>query len=234
MEPPKNLTGVKSGRDLDMANWIHWIGKSYYTIHKFTEEALRIGVSRRVSLQVIETMTYGDIVSCVQMPHGYKSGAIFLEFPIHAITGLSKEAMDAIKDKFDHRIADVGGEVVDRGCGGYITGMTYIVDADMSQIAGVLKKAKADGADLGQPMIGCRPEVVQVVDKPFPLLLDIPFRQGFRQYDREVVRTLVESRRSRQPKERAKLKGQFYVENGPKDTAPQVDVQVVRDYKREG
>jgi len=217
-------------------SWIHWIGKSYYTIHKFTQEALRIGVSRRVSLSVIETMTYGDIVSCVQKPHGYKSGVIFLEFPIHAITGLSKEAMDAIFDKYDHRIADGGGEVVDRGCGGYITGMTYIVDADMSQLAGVLEKAKAEGVDLGQPMIGCRPEVVQVVDKPFPLLPDIPFRQGFRLYDREVVRTLVEVHRSKKgmEEERPQLKGQFYVENGPKDHAEQVDVQVVRNYKREG
>lgn len=217
-----------------MASWIHWIGKSYYTIHKFTEEALRIGVSRRVSLSVIETMTYGDIVSCVQKPHGYKSGVIFLEFPIHAITGLSKEAMDAICDKHDHRIAEMGGEVVDRGCGGYITGMTYIVDADMGQIAGVLKIAKAEGVDLGQPMIGCRPEAVQVVEKPFPLLPDIPFRQGFRQYDREVVRSLTESRRSKDPKKRPQLKGQFYVETGPKDQAEQVDVQVVMNYQREG
>jgi len=217
-----------------MASWIHWIGKSYYTIHKFTEEALRIGVSRRVSLDVIESMTYGDTVSCVQKPHGYKSGAIFLEFPIHAITGLSKQAMDAICDKYDHRIADVGGEVVDRGCGGYITGMTYIVDADMSEIAGVLNKAKREGVDLGEPMIGCRPEAVQVVYKPFPLLLDVPFRQGFRLYDRDEVFSLAAARRILQPKKRPQLKGQFYVENGPKDTAPQVDVQVVRNYKREG
>lgn len=217
-----------------MRSWLHWIGKSYYSIHKFTEEALRVGVSRRVSLDVLERMTYGDIVSCVQKPHGYKSGVIFLEFPIQVITGLSAAAMDKVKDSFDCRIADVGGAVVSRGCGSYITGMTYIVDADAREIAGALKEAKEEGADLGQPMIGCGPEFVQIVPDPQPLLQDIPFRQGFRLYDRDaafrVLLTWTPTGREKRPR----LSGQFYVDNGPKETAPNIDVQVVRHYNRNG
>jgi hypothetical protein len=229
-----------------MSAWLHWIGKSYYTIKQFQKEARSVGISRRVSLKVLKQIQWGDVVSCVQSEYRVKAGSIFLEFPVEIITGLSQEAQALMVDKFDARPVDFGCAIVHRGCGEYMTGITYQVDAPISKVADALEEAVSDKLDIGQPMIGCYPESVIEVKTPYPRLNDVPFRQGFRPYDRAAVMKEIEEfhfevearigagQEVKLKDRRPILRGQFYIEGQEEAAAETGDLQAVLNYEKKG
>jgi hypothetical protein len=229
-----------------MSAWFHWIGKSYYTIKAFQTEAHSVGISRRVSLKALKQMQWGDVVSCVQSEYRVKAGSIFLEFPVQIISGLSEGAQKLMVDKFDARPVDFGCSVVHRGCGEYLTGLTYQVDAPVSNIADALEEAVRDKLDIGKPMIGCYPDSVIKVKQPHPRLKDVPFRQGFRRYDRaELMKEYMDFQFQIEARigagqevkfndRRLILRGQFYIEGEEEAAAETGDVQAVLNYTKKG
>lgn len=227
-----------------MSAWFHWIGKEYYTIKAFQREAVSVGISRRVSLKVLQGIEWGDTVMCLQCEYRIKAGSMFLEFPVEVITGLTQEGQRIVADKFFGVVVDLGCSIIHRDCGEYMTGLTYRIDAPISEIAGVLQEAKAAGGRIGKPMIGCYPHSVIAVQQPYARLKDVPFTQGFRRYNREDVmeqiaalRADIDTRiRAGQgvKQRRPILRGQFYTEDETEAAAAAGDVQTALNYRRKG
>lgn len=215
-------------------NWAHWIGRKYYSIPQFIEESRQYGITRRVSLNMLKKMSWGDVVSCIQREPGLKSGTVFLEFPIEMISGLSTEAQEQVVETFPCRQVDEGGLMVARGCGDYITAGTYEIDAPMANVTEFIRHLAEKGEDVGQPMIGCRPESVEVIGAPTPLLRDVPFRPGFRDFDRDSFWDDVAAAVNG-GKKRPILTGQYYLsENGRGVSYDEGRVQAVKSYRKGG
>ena len=79
-----------------MSDWLHFIGRRYYTEQKFLEESSEIGCSRRVSLQVLKKMNFGDRVYCAIVRNNEKSPVVLGSFTIERLSGLSQEAGNLI------------------------------------------------------------------------------------------------------------------------------------------
>lgn len=198
-----------------MSAWLHWI--EYNTIAQFQKEAERQGISRFVSLRELKQMRWMDTVSCVQNESGLRSGSIFLRFPVQMLTGLTQAAQKRMAEKFNSVPVDFGGAIVHRESGEYITGLTYQITAPLADIAKELDFLKLEDVVIGEPMIGCYADRVMSVEKPYPILKDIPFRLGFRTYDIEAARTVIDEYRAKG--KRPQLKGQLYVVTPMKEQA---------------
>jgi hypothetical protein len=175
----------------------------------FTKEAESEGVTRRVSPQVAERMSYGDRV-LLAMKQG-KTPVVFGWFKIERLTGFGEEAMDRLWENIpDVKDLGGGGRPVKRGCGSYVTGPSLLMPVDMPKIMSELSDMTA--AEIGNLMVGG-------AFHPHPLarLKDIPFRQGFRLFDYEsfIEQALAEQMRltdndiNRLPA----LYGQFYADD---------------------
>lgn len=213
-------------------SWLHWIGQQYYTAETFIDEAQRIGITRRVSLQVLKGMSWGDIVSCVQKPKNIKGGAVFLEFPITSLSGLTGGAIDWIRESGTKiiKVSD-GGDFVDRGCGEYETGAAYSVRLSLPELARMLEFMKQKGEDIGKLMVGCSADRVRVVSEPRPVLNALPFRQGFRSWNRRGFWRTVRSRCLDSPRFRVIARGQFYMDAVLSDT-DKGKAQEIKNYRQ--
>lgn len=211
-----------------MKTWLHFVGRQYYSRAKFIREAKRYGVTRRVSLQQLKKMAFGDRV-LLAMLEG-KSPVVFGSFVIEKISGLSPVASVAIREKFQGEQVSAGGGLVIRGCGTYIEGRCFVVSATLQDIVGVLEELKDQEVDVGLPMVGGR------FEHQAPIRLkDVPFRQGFREFD--YARFISELDRA--DKLRAVVRGQFYVDGEQGETGDYEGgyggyVEEVRNYQRKG
>lgn len=207
-----------------MSDWLHWIGKSNYTINSFAKEAAKYGVTRRVSLNVAKQMSWSDKVYCA-MKDG-KTGVIFGYFSIDRISGLSPYATTLVTSTLENELVDEGGLTVSRGCGGYVTGARYIVTGDLQDIVRIVDDANNECVDIGKPMVGGMFQTITKIR-----LLDIPFRQGFRIID-EIALLIASTGDSN------KVRGQFYIhDNSLKRPTPNYLkecgwVQAVENYKQ--
>lgn len=215
-----------------MTSWLHFIGAKYYTMEGFINECMQYGATRRVSLNVLKRMSWGDRVSCVQKPKGVKGVAVFMEFPITRLSGLTEGAVRWIHRKCTKivKVSD-GGEEVDRECGSYETGATYSVEMTLGDLAAALEFLQKRGEDIGKLMVGCSPNQIRVVPKPQPVLRDVPFRMGFRAWDREAFWKTVRRLCHTVPNKRVRVNGQLYMNATPRRTVPG-DVQEVRNYQQ--
>lgn len=182
-----------------MSDWIHYIGKKYYTQNSFTKEAVEYGVTRRVSLNVAKQMHWGDCVYCAMLDG--KSGVIFGSFIISKLSGLSAEVTTQLEDKYESKLVDEGGDIVLRGCGEYLEGDTHAVRCELPDIIDCLSQMSIDDKDVGSPMIG---GLFQTASKI--RLIDIPFRQGFRTIDAKALLHEASANGN-------KVKGQFYLQS---------------------
>lgn len=204
--------------------WLHWIGKQYYTMNSFTKEAEKYGVSRRVSPQQMKQMNWGDTVYCAMLDG--KTGVIFSSFTVDRITGLNAETNKKITEKHPSKLVDTGGYAVNRGCGEYTTGPTYSIDADIEEIANEVIEIEAKSDNKSKPMVSGQFTKIEPIR-----LLDIPFRQGFRAINGVAIRYEVEQNGN-------KVKGQFYLELSAKEwykhnrTATSGEVQEVKQYHK--
>lgn len=203
-------------------DWLHWIGKQYYTQKSFIKEAEKYRVSRRVAPQVAKAMNWGDTVYCAMLDG--KTGVIFGYFTVDRITGLSVETTEQLKEKYKASTLDDGGNIIERGCGEYQTGETISIDASVEEITNEVIDIGNKGQDGDKLMVsGAFTEIEPI------RLLDIPFRQGFRtingialQHDAEVNGN--------------KVHGQFYLEAATKlwyeSNKPQLsgEIQEVKKY----
>lgn len=200
--------------------WLHFIGRQYYKPQEFISEAKRLGITRRVSLQTLKQMSFGDKVYLAT----YKTHTeIFGYFIIKKISGLSPEASLSIQAKFKTTCVSPGGGIVNRGCGSYVEGPTYVVDASIQEICSVLENIENPGL----LMVGGEFRPHERVR-----LKDVPFMQGFRKFNEEKFRIALDEWKTLFPKRKPLLKGLFYVFD--KETGQKVggEVQEVQDYKR--
>ncbi len=191
-----------------MATWLHFVGRKYYTQNSFAAEAGKQGITRRVSLDVLKGMEWGDRV-LLAMWNGKKT-LVFGSYFIDRVSGLSREAYDGIRKAFKSLPVDTGGLLVVRGCGSYNTGPCSDTEATIEQIARLLELLQKDDVPIGKPMVGGRFRKHQLVR-----LTNIPFRQGFREFDHETFRASVKKAPVK-PKGTPAVKGQFYVEGAKK------------------
>lgn len=186
-------------------DWLHWIGKSYYTMNSFAKEAEMYGVSRRISLQTAKQMAWGDTVYTAMLDG--KTGVIFGYFNIERITGLSEEASELIVESHDSTLSGEGGVPVGRGCGSYVTGPSWQVEASIKEIVETVEEVKRDSIDEGQIMVAGTFAKIEKIR-----ILDIPFRQGFRKVDGvKLLLSFYEQGNA--------VHGQFYVDSNIADPA---------------
>jgi len=199
-------------------NWLHFIGRKYYTQKKFIKEAKRYGATRRIDLRVMKKMNWNDKVFCTMLKG--KSSVLFGYFNIEKVSGLSPSANEIITNRFEGELISGSGGVVIRGCGSYVSGACYAVRATLPEIAELLIRLKKAGVDIGKPMIGGPFFEIERIR-----LKDIPFRQGFREFDWEKCRNSANN---------GTAHGQLYVVRGEEIGAPSDsgEIEEVRKYKR--
>lgn len=206
--------------------WLHFIGQKYYTRTSFVREAKKFGITRRISLNDLAQMAWGDTI-LLAIKDG-KSAVLFGEFTIATLSGLSQEATEALRDSYDLVLTSPGGVRIERGCGAYIAGETYAISASIAEIAAKLKTLKSKGIDIGKPMIGGTFEPHELVR-----LKDIPHRMGFRKFDYESFLGALETARKSCKRKIPSVPGQFYVfKNQPASGETEGFVQTVRDYTK--
>jgi len=216
-------------------DWLHWIGKQYYTTNSFIKEAEKYGVSRRVSLQQLKQMSWGDTIYCAMLDG--KTGVIFGYFKVKQITGLDPETAERVRDRYACELLDNGGYAVSRSCGEYATGATYSISADIKEIANEIMNIEGEKENLRPPPTPPRGGKSKLmVSGHFTIkepirLLDIPFRQGFRAINGKSLIYQAENNNR-------KVKGQFYLEAATKlwyehNRIPQSgDIQEVKTYNK--
>ncbi len=107
-------------------NWLHFLGRSYYTPEKFADEALRLGVNRRVSLQILSAFSWGDRVFLAfgdfktkKRKTELKKSLVIGYFDIMGLGGLPLEAAQDFQDEFGGTLVREGEGLIQRECGEY-------------------------------------------------------------------------------------------------------------------
>jgi hypothetical protein len=181
-------------------NWIHFVGKSYYSIEKFINEATREGVSRAMSVHIFKKMELGDRIFLAQKHE--KHTKIFGYFIFDAVTGLSQELYTKLLEAGAVRNIPTMPFTVTRGCGSYIVdGMSEITSP--SEFMRILKEG--DKKDFDRLMVGGKFYSLNTcgIEEEY-IISNIPFQQGFRLFDFEQFKTDYDSKNGRV------VKGQFY------------------------
>lgn len=211
-----------------MTTWLHCVGASYYSQAAFIQEAMKYGITRRVSLANLKRMHYGD-----QVLLAMKDGAslvVFGSFLIDSLSGLSHEGMEAVRAGLDLQVIDVGGKVVKRGCGEYVEGPTYLVTFDL----GVMAEALDQVEDPGKLMVGGRFQSGRLVR-----LKSIRHSMGFRAFDVEAFSRDLSALGPTVGDSLPVLSGHYYADVSP-PPRPQTDLedpflrraQEVRSYQK--
>jgi hypothetical protein len=182
-----------------MTTWIHFIGQQYYSEKSFKAEALKYGVTRRISPLAAKQMTYGDRV-LLAINDG-KSAVLFGSFIVETLSGLGEEATQALKDRCTLTQVAAGGRIVRRGCGSYVEGPTWHMNSPIS-FDEIIETATEAGGE-NKFMLGGEFEDISRVR-----LQSMRFSQGFRPFN--FGRFLMDYARAAVAK-LPKVKGQFYV-----------------------
>lgn len=191
-----------------MNTFLHFIGANHYTIDSFCREALRHGITRRISLAQLKQLQFDDRV-VLAMRDG-ASSLIFGEFVIDRISGLTPEGSAAVKSISDVRLEDPGGRQVQRGCGWYVTGPTFLIDTDTDLQA--IARALEQCANPGKVMVGGELIRLPTVGARPVRMRDLAFTRGFRPFDYDEWSRHVAELDGEIP--RGGLRGQFYVHDG--------------------
>ncbi len=209
-----------------MTTWLHFIGRGYYKSRRtFEREALEYGVTRRVSLQQLKAMEFGDRV-LLAMRDG-KSAVVFGEFMIDRLSGLSSEAAAEIAGEFNASAVDSPdvGRKISRGCGSYVIGFVWAVSASLKDLADKIK----DCDDRGKPMVGGNFRPRQLVR-----LKKIPHRQGFRAFDYGsfMEDVALATQYSVDSKHLTAVRSFYYTTADGEATTPEGLIQQVQHYER--
>ncbi len=163
--------------------WLHFVGRSYYTIPGFEKEALKLGASRKASLTMLSAFSWGDRIWLAQGDMKKKNritpiseSIVFGSFSLSCLSGLTPEAIEYL-EAADLDLDEVSGPEehhVVRGCGEYVIDRSYQTESTLPDIAVLLRELTNPGEILLQ---GSYTPLVQRV-----LLPEVTFRWGFRRF----------------------------------------------------
>lgn len=212
-----------------MNAWLHFIGRSYYSIASFAREAKKVGVSRRIGRQTLCKMNFGDRIVLAQWDG--KKAVAFGYFHLSAVGGLPSEVTAKGLEKHGGELAAFGGSLVSRGCGSYVLGNLYTTKANVREICDVIEQASPDALLMIEGQLKVFPAVP--VPHKYVYLTRIPHRQGFRLFDwGGFVRAVAEWQPGFKSKYPA-LKSQFYVfEAGAGSQSGPGSGREIRDYQK--
>lgn len=218
-------------------DWLHFIGRAYYTRDSFSREAQLFGVSRRVSLPVLRTMAWGEQVYLAQgdmrrvaRKTPFRGTEVFGLFSIAGLSGLNPAAIEALEREGIELIPEeVESTLVRRGCGEYLVIAAYRVAVPLRRIAEVLAEEVSMGVEIGVPLLQGR---FRPID-PLAVLPDVSFRWGYRKFDgRSFQRAYKEYRKAAPSAESVTLYGEFRVREGTSTSRPR-ELKVTRLYQIE-
>lgn len=201
-------------------NWLHFIGKQYYTMNAFESEAREYQVSRRIALDKLKKMKFGDKIYLFQKARKSHNSIVFGYFTFERILGqipesLTEELLDEghLTQTMDFGEPRAGTSVI-RGCGSYIMGTGYILRGiDAPALADKLQKYGATKVMIGGTFFGL-PHIAS----------DIKFQMGFRPFDYD--RFIAEYQRLvKLGRQRICIKGCWYISDGAKTTIRSRDEQ---------
>lgn len=205
-----------------MNTWINFAGKKYYPdARSFVKEAQQDGCTRRVAPKTLQRMAFGDRVVMAIMEGN--SAVLIGEFPIEKISGLSEEATAKIAEKYEVHSVDSSliGKRITRGCGEYIIGFVFQVDASIEQIAEALEECDNPGLPMvGGPFTKYQPIRMTSMRKYTP---------GFRLFD---WATFSEDLAIAEQKNRRMLHGYYYDKPGGHPTTVEGLIEVVSNYAK--
>ena len=194
--------------------WLHFVSKMQYHRAEFVREAQALGVARRVPLDTLKQMEWGDMVTCVMEngEAGVKSPVMFLEFPISHVTGIGALAVAQFLDMYPCRLSDFGGDLITRKTCEYATALSYRVEASLAEVAEYLQLlAEQEDTCIGFPMVGCDKGEVKLVKKPFPFFRGMTAEPGFIHFDSDKLMKAIENWRAQ--KKRPQLSDSFKVKD---------------------
>lgn len=108
-------------------NWLHFVGKAYYTPETFRREAESLGISRRVSLRNLGGFQWGDRVFLAfgdfrtrRRKTPVTPSRVIGYFDVSTVGGLPQKVVgDLPKEAFDSFEELNPPPLISRGCGGY-------------------------------------------------------------------------------------------------------------------
>ena len=167
--------------------WLHFVGKGYYTIPGFEKEALSMGASRKTSLTMLSAFNWGHRIWLTQgdmkkktRRTPVKGSIVFGSFRLERLGGLNLEVIEYLKSQGIQltETDEPTGVQVHRGCGDYVTGSSYTVDpmfVTLGEIGTLLRDFEGEVGELllQGPYTPLEPKV---------LLPEVTFRWGFRRF----------------------------------------------------
>ena len=168
-------------------DWLHFVGRTYYTREQYIEEALRLGSSRRASSRILRQVAWGDRIFLAQGDMKRKDRVTPFEgttilgyFTLTTVGGIPLETLETIAETWDLEITNApipASASIRRRCGTYLLGPSIkntrlpvaelpdYEDVDVDEAPAYLLQGKFTPIESG------------------PTLIDIGFRWGFRRFD---------------------------------------------------
>lgn len=128
-------------------DWLHYVGRSFYSIEDFVHEARQIGISRRISWKLLHRFQWGDRIWLAQgdlktknRKTPFKGTRVFGFFILERVLfeGNVKETFRGLGFQEDW----VGTTRISRSCGEYCEKALYTVTRSLQEIADALKSRR--------------------------------------------------------------------------------------------
>jgi len=199
--------------------WLHFVGKKYWkTPRKFIKEALKFGVSRRITASVLRKMSWGDVVVLAQWD-GKKSIA-FGYFTVEGVMGdidVSSRLRELGHKSWNETETYIPVSI---GCGEYVITKVAKTDAAIVDVVEAYRQLK----NTDNPFLMVSGPFHSL--NPWIIFKDIPHRQGFRQLDWSALVEAI----SHAKKNKAGwpiLHGQFYCDSQAR-SLPDLEGKVIQ------
>jgi len=161
-------------------NWLHFIGKQYYTIHKFVKEAENIGINRKIAARILKKMNFGDLIFLAQ--GNSKGSKLFGFFEFTTLMGISPELKQRMLDEGVVKWVSTPNTMIKRGCGQYVLSSLYSVCDTKKLMVDIIREM--DDEDLKGVMIGGSFHPLSDVGISRDIVnSNMVFRMGFREFD---------------------------------------------------
>ncbi len=168
------------------ASWLSWLPKTGTDSVHFLSAARKMGILLKVTEQALEKMSWKDEIYYVRPEKKKRGGMVFCRFPITRVSGLTREASDAVRDLFDCSEVDAGGAFVRRSGVDIMEGGTWSVSANLQDFCALLRDVSKRGIEVGKLSVGCYKDEFVILDIPWPQVTEIAHGRGFAPFDSDL------------------------------------------------